>query len=260
MRASCTFSAILTLLALAFPVAGANLKLYTTDGDYQIVREYQVTGDRVKFYSVDRSEWEEVPLALVDLKKTEAEAAAKKEVLDRQTKQSDEEVAAARAEREELAKIPQDSGVYRIENGALRTFPVADFTVNTPKGNTALRVLSPLPIIVGKSTVEIAGDHSKNVVSENRPEFYFQLDNEESFGIIRLKVQKNLRIAEQVDIIPITKEMVETRDMVKVFTKQLPGDNFYKIWPEEPLAAGEYALIEYEDGKVELRLWDFRIE
>jgi hypothetical protein len=244
----------------ALSLTAANLKLYTTDGEYQLVREYKVEGDLVKFYSVDRGEWEEVPASIVDLKRTEAESSATKQVVDRQAKMADDEVAAARAEREELAKIPKDSGVYRIENGVLRTFPVADFTVHTPKGNTALRVLTPIPIVAGKAAVELQGEHSPNIVRDDRPEFFFQLDKEESFGIIKLSKAKGIRIAEHVEIMPISKEMAEDRESVKVFSKQLPGENFYKVWPEETLPAGEYALIEYVDGQVDLRLWDFRIE
>jgi hypothetical protein len=214
----------------------------------------------VKFYSVDRSDWEEVPVSMVDLKRTAAESSAKQGVLDRQAKEMDDEAAAARAEAEELAKIPQDSGVYRIENGVLRTFKVADITVRTPKGNQVLRMLTPIPIIAGKSTVELAGEHSANVVREERPEFYFQLSQQQSFGIIKITPQKGVRVVEQVETIPISKEMIEERTSVPVFTKQLPGENFYRIWPQEALPVGEYALIEYMEGKVEMRVWDFRVE
>ena len=260
LRGSLLFPAILALAVLAVPALAENLKLYTTDGDYQVVREYQVVGDRVRFYSVDRSDWEEVPASMVDLRKTEAEASARKAVSDKQAKEFDDEAAAAAAQRAELAMIPKDSGVYQIVDGKLRTFPVADFTVHTPKGNTALRVLTPVPIIAGKATVEVAGDHSPNVVTDRRPEFFFQLDKEEAFGIIKMRPGKGLRVAESVEIVPVTKEYVESRDSVQIFSKQLPGDDFYKVWPQEPLTPGEYALIEYEESKVELRLWDFRIE
>ena len=255
MRGAILFFAVFTL-----SLAAANVKLYTTDGEYQLVREYQVAGDRVKFYSVDRGEWEEVPASMIDLKRTATESSAKQEVLDRQAKEFDDEAAAARAEREELAKIPQDSGVYRIENGVLRTFKVADMTVKTSKGRTVWQVLTPIPIVAGKATVELPGEHSPNVVAENRPEFFFQLDKQESFGIIKLTAAKGIRVAEQVEIMPISKEMSEDRQSVEIFSKQLPGENFYKVWPQEPLEAGEYALIEYLEGKVDLRLWDFRIE
>jgi hypothetical protein len=55
---------------LSVPAAAANIKLYLKDGTYQLVREYLVLSDRVKFYSSDRADWEEMPLVLVDLKKT----------------------------------------------------------------------------------------------------------------------------------------------------------------------------------------------
>jgi hypothetical protein len=253
-------SALLLSFLFALTLTAANLKLYTTDGEYQIVREYSVMGDRVRFYSVDRSDWEEVPSSMIDLKRTAAEASTQQEAVDKVTKQFDEEAAAEKAEREELAKIPQDSGVYRIEDGKLRTFKVADITIRTKKGNTLLRVLSPLPIIEGISTVELAGEHSANLVHEERPEFYFQLDKEESFAIVKVGAKKNVRVVETVETLPISKEYVETRDLVKTFSKQLPGDNFYKIWPQEALPAGEYALVEYVEQQVDLRVWDFRIE
>ena len=252
--------ALLLFVLFTLTLTAANLKLYTTDGEYQIVREYQVVGDRVRFYSVDRSDWEEVPASMVDLKRTTAEAATQQEATDKVTRAFDEEAAAAKAEREELAKIPQDSGVYRIEDGKLRTFKVADTTIHTKKGNTLLRVLTPLPIIEGLSTVELAGEHADNIVHENRPEFFFQLDKEESFGIVKLGPKKNARVVEQVETLPVSKEYIETRNLVQTFTKQLPGDNFYKIWPQEALSPGEYALMEYIDKQVDLRVWDFRIE
>src|SRR5580704_2059655 len=217
--------ALLLLVLFTLTLTAANLKLYTTDGEYQIVREYQVVGDRVRFYSLDRSDWEEVPSSMIDLKRTAAEAATQQQATDKVTKQFDEEAEAAKAEREELAKIPQDSGVYRIEDGKLRTFKVADITIRTKKGNTLLRVLSPLPIIEGLSTVELAGEHSANLVHEERPEFYFQLDKEESFGIVKLGPKKNVRVVEQVETLPVSKEYIETRDLVQTFSKQLPGDN-----------------------------------
>ena len=64
---------VVTLCLLCLSAFTANLKLYLRDGNYHIVREYQVQGDRVRYYSVERSDWEEIPLELVDLKRTEAE-------------------------------------------------------------------------------------------------------------------------------------------------------------------------------------------
>ena len=63
-------------LLFLFSVAcwGATLRLYLTDGTYQWAREYQVLQDRVRYYSSERDEWEEIPLTMIDLHRTQMEA------------------------------------------------------------------------------------------------------------------------------------------------------------------------------------------
>jgi hypothetical protein len=63
--------------ALCTLASAANFKLYFKDGSDQLVREYKIENDRLNYYSVDRDEWEEVPLAIVDLDKTKAEIKAR---------------------------------------------------------------------------------------------------------------------------------------------------------------------------------------
>src|SRR5580658_6411305 len=107
-------------------LSAANFKLYLKDGGFQLVREYKVDGDRVMYYSVDRSDWEEIPVDLVDLKRTDAETGARKSVLEKERKQDEDEKAAAREERQQILKIPRDPGVYQLEDGKLRIFKAAE--------------------------------------------------------------------------------------------------------------------------------------
>src|SRR5271157_3791197 len=68
-------------------VIWANQKLFLKDGTYQLVSSYQVQGDRVRYYSVERSAWEEIPRSLVDFEATkraeEEEKSRQKEELDK---------------------------------------------------------------------------------------------------------------------------------------------------------------------------------
>jgi hypothetical protein len=248
-------------LTLAAPILAANLKLYLKDGGYQLVREYTVEGDKLRYYSVERSDWEEMPVALADLKKTEAEAATKKEKFEQQTKQMSEEEEALKEMRREILKIPTDPGVYRVVDDQLQVFKQADTVIHNNKGRSVLKALSPIPMVPGKSTLEISGERAGIVIRDGaRPEFYLQLSLQDSIAMVRLTPSKGVRIVERLTIEPVVKEVAEERDLVEIFTKQLTESGLYKVWPQGDLEKGEYAVIEYEEGKVDPRVWDFRIE
>ncbi len=251
--------AIAILLLLTASLAAANLKLYMADGTFQIVREYMVTEDRVRYYSVERSDWEEVPVTLVDLKKTDAEAQSRKEALEKQTKEVLEEETAMKQERSEIRSIPMDPGVYMLENGKLRIFKLADWAMRNPKTKALLKLVTPVPTS-SISYMELPGESSPNVLPSGTPEIYLQLSLEDSFGIVKLTPGKGIRQVERVTVEAVTKEVSEERETIKVFSKQLAESGLYKIWPQMPLAKGEYAVIEYTEGKLDTRLWDFRIE
>ena len=255
-----SFSFFLFFFGDAVPLSAANFKLYFKDGTFQLVREYKLEGDRLNFYSVDRSSWEEIPAELADLKRTDAEAASRKATLDKKADQLNEEAEAAKEERAEIRRIPRDPGVYMLENDQLRIFKLADASVKSNKGRQILKYVTPIPIVSGKSTLEIQGEHSINILKDTRPEFFLQTSLEDSFGIVKLTSQKGVRIVERILVAPVVNEVAEERDTVPSFTKQLTDSGLYKIWAQDTMEKGEYAVIEYNEGKVDGRIWDFSIQ
>jgi hypothetical protein len=256
---------ILLLLLSAALLLADTFKLFLKDGDYHLVREYQVQGDRIRYYSTERGDWEEIPTALVDLAKTEQVRAGNKAKAVKEERELAEEEEADRALRREIASIPMESGAYYRTDEKVTALDAAQYQVITDKKRAALKLLSPIPLIPGKATVVIQGDHSKFVVHDERPNFYFRPEKQERFGIIRVTPKKNQRIVENVSIIPVSNEAAQDRKQVEVFQQQMQG-NLYKVWPEKPLEPGEYAVVEFDDRSdnpkddLELLVWDFAFQ
>ena len=239
------------------------VKLYLKDGTFQLVREYQVQTDRVRYYSTERGDWEEIPKELVDLDRTKKEATEREVVVREEAKAQEEEDKAERTMKKEIAAIPQDSGAYYIRGDNLDPLKQAEVKVVSDKKRSVLKVLSPIPIVSGKATVEVDGEVAAFRVAEDRPEFYFRLGREERFGIVKLTSKKGARVVEKLNIVPVSNEVVEEQIEVETFKKQV-GELVYKIWPTKPLEPGEYALIEFTptdftNKSISLQAWDFTV-
>lgn len=250
----------------------ANIKLYLKDGSHQMVREYKLVEDRVRFYSLERSDWEEIPRELVDLARTERETKQVSEKRAAERQAVAEEEAAEREHLQRIARIPEPVGVYFEEGTEMKALVLAESKLVTDKKRTLLKVMSPLPVFAGKATVEIDGERAERVIPGRRPDFYIRLSTEEHFEIIKLlpgakpdpkakdvAKQKGSRIVEKVTIDPVAKEMkYEEPVLLEIFRQQL-GEGLFKIWPQEDLTPGEYAVIQYTPGKVNPQVWDFAI-
>lgn len=248
----------LLLLACAC-LWGASFKLYLRDGSFHVVREYKVEGERVRYYSIERSEWEELPLELVDLKRTTAEIQDREDSRREEAAMVAAEEKAEREARREIERVPMEKGVYFVAGEELKPLKQAESKVASNKRRSVLKAISPIPVVTGKANVEVDGERSAMAVTGERPEFYIRLHTEERFGIVRLSPGKGVRVVQKWTIVPVTKEIVEEQDAVEIFRRQV-DEGLYKIWPIKPLAPGEYAVVEYTEGKGNIQIWDFSLQ
>jgi len=247
---------LIVLLLVAVAALAADFRLYLKDGNYHLVREYQVEGDRVRFYSVERSEWEEIPVSLADLKRTEAERQERQEDTQKRAAEIAAEEKFAREQREERERIPVEPGVYFVEGKQMKTLKLAESRAVSKKSRTVLQRVVPIPVVAGKTTVELEGEHSANIMTSARPEFYMRLDHDEDFGIVKMMPKKGVRVVQEWAVEPVVKQVIEKEQDIPIFRKQV-DDGVYQIWPREPLEPGEYAVIEYTPGARNVETWDF---
>lgn len=254
---------VLLLFLGALLLFAETFKLYLKDGDYHLVREYQVLSDRIRYYSTERGQWEEIPKDLVDLDKTEKARNAQEQESAKVAREENEERQAVRAQEKEIASIPQDIGAYYEVGDQVKALKPADYQVITSKKRKTVQMLSPIPIVPGKATVLIQGAHAQFLIADDRPSFFVRPAKEEQFGIIRVEPKKNVRIVENISIAPVVNLPEENRKQMDTFQQQL-ADGLYRIWPEKALTPGEYAVIEFgsndEKDDIEMMVWDFAIE
>ena len=161
---------------------------------------------------------------------------------------------------QEVRRIPQDPGVYWVEGKETRVLKPGEVSVHTNKRRSILQKLSPIPAFSGKATLEVAGAHSPNIFTDPAQEFYIQLSETERFGIAKLTPKGVVRIVENLTYNPVAKDIVEEEPtLMGILQRQLTTDGLYKIWPKDPLEPGEYAVVQYTDGKVNMQVFDFAI-
>jgi hypothetical protein len=174
------------------PGVQTNHRLILKDGSYQVVRKYEVVGDRVRFISVERSgEWEEIPADLIDWAATKkwdrdhAEPAySDASPAMKEAEELDKEEAAKRAE--EAARMPEVAPGLELPDQdsvfALDTFQGTPELVELPPNQLAVDAkthhgLSSFnPMAAAKASIELPGSHAKVHLHVNDPAIYLSLD------------------------------------------------------------------------------------
>jgi len=173
------------------PGMGRNHRLILKDGSYQVVRDYKIVGERVRYLSQERGDWEEMPVSLVDwdaTKKWEQEHAdltaddapspAMKEAesidKDEQDERNDQ-----KARMPEIAtglELPDEDAVFVLDNfhgtPELVELPPSDLDVNARERH-GIAVLNP--IAGQRADLVLQGAHSKIHLHVNDPSFFLSL-------------------------------------------------------------------------------------
>jgi hypothetical protein len=194
-RLSTTIALVLSF-ALHAPAQDLARRLILKDGSYQLVTKYEVKGDRVRYLSAERDEWEELPSALVDWPATEkyekdraTSAIPEAAAIDKdKDKDKDKETEADReAELSRLPQVapglrlPEESGVFLLDNfqgqPQLVEMQQAEGDINS---NTKANILRGAlrPIASAKQTVELAGEHATVHVHVAVPSIYINVEDE----------------------------------------------------------------------------------
>ena len=255
------FVRLLLLLVCFASLGGAAIALYLTDGAEMSVREYEVIEDRVRYYSLERSQWEEIPLELVDIEKTESRIdrdANRREAIRRET---NIEKAAERRGRTELHNVPIEEGIYHYADNTATFIDQSDIVLEVSKKRTFLKIMAPMPNIPSKRVLTVEGAQSKFVVREDRPIIFVRMGDTHRLELAKLASEpgKKRRVVQIINYMQVSDEMVEEQEVLRVFRQQLAKE-VYRIWPVDPLPAGEYAIIDFTAGEANLRVWDFSVQ
>jgi hypothetical protein len=244
-------------------------KLVLTDGSFQLAREYKVEGERVRYFSVDTRQWEEMPAALVDweaTRKLEAEEAkrnaaevAKVHARDKASQVPELDIDAS-LEAAPGVFLPPEPGVFVYDMKTVTRLEPADTDVKSSKGQTFKQILVPIPIVASRRTITIRGTRAKVRVKAGQAEFYIRTPNahEPEIQLIPTKVKGYAREIQQID----TRFKEDTMRVKTVNMQQWTvARGVYRFTLGENLPPGEYAIAEVvRDEGISIYVWDFGVD
>jgi hypothetical protein len=286
-------AAVLVLFSLLHVIALAQnqaRRLILKDGSYQSITKYEVQGDRVRYFSAERGEWEEVPNSLIDWDATtKFEQGRQEGKLAPEAVELDKELEAER-HAEQLCSpqvapglhLPDEGGIFLLDTYenqpqlAELQQSGGDVEKNT-KSNILRAVINPLA--GAKQNIELPGAHAKIQSHTTLPSLYVNIDLNvtagapataqastesptpsptERFKIIRIEVKGSKRTAGTVKTAVTGATKTDERFVPATVTAMTGG--WVKVTPTQPLAEGEYAVAEImgKEG-MNLYVWDFGV-
>jgi hypothetical protein len=289
---------VILILVFLSPAPAQTLarRLILKDGSYQSVTKYEIQGERVRYFSAERGEWEEVPKSLVDWDATEKyEQGRLQGTPVPEAVQLDKELEAEQKAEEARSphvapglRLPEDGGIFLLDTfenqPQLAELQQSGGELNkNTKANILRATINPLAS--AKQTIELPGQHAKVQSHASVPSIYIKIDNgqgagsaagtlsataeaakgesaplpvAERFKIIRTEVTGGKRVAGDIKVAVYGKVKTDERFVAATATQMTGG--WVKLTPTEPLPSGEYAVAEMlgKEG-INLYVWDFGV-
>jgi hypothetical protein len=173
------------------PGLARNHRLILKDGSYQLVRQYTIAGDRVRYLSLERGDWEEMPTDLVDWDATrkwerdhatptgEEPSPAMKEAADIDKEEADERTL-QKARMPEVAtglELPDEDGVFALDTfqGTPELVELTPVDLNM-NAKTRHGIKHAESAAASKASLELEGQHAKVHLHVNDPAIYLSLN------------------------------------------------------------------------------------
>jgi hypothetical protein len=260
-------------------------KLVLKDGTFQIVRSYEKNGDRVRYFSVERGAWEEIPDAFVDWDATKKAEAADEKTTSALLEKVHIQEAAANAETPvdvdaslRIAPgvfLPDGEGMFALEGKSVKKIEQAGAQVRADKSNV-LKQMSPIPIIPSKHYIELPGTKAAARLATGQPEFYLRevaTDPEHDSALLRTRRQgeSGPEVALVHAVVKGGKRRLES--ISSLFGQEVSQDRaevaiqrwevapeIYRFTLSAQLPPGEYALAEVLPDGLNMYVWDFGVD
>src|SRR6266481_6190146 len=249
------------------PALPRGKKLVLKDGTFQLARDYQRTGERVRYLSAERGDWEEIPAAMVDWDATAKAAAAE---------QADEDALAKKIHAQEQAQrietimdvdaslqvatgvfLPPGEGMFLIDGKSVKPLEQVGSQIKRDKKQYLKQVLSPVPIIPSKQNVEIPGTRARIRVTSGQAEIYLREappDPDRTTPIVK----SSRRQLESIKSL-FGEHLEEKRNVISIQRWEI-APTVFRFTISEPLPPGEYALTEILPDGMNLFVWDFGVD
>ncbi len=275
---------LLALLALVMPLLlvmparaqQQTQRLILKDGSYQAVVKYEIQGDRVRYFSAERYQWEELPVSLVDwdaTKKYAADLSSGKLRVGVETPEEREEREAEEANAPEIApglRLPGSGGVFLFESykGKPEAAEILQngSEINQNKKKNVLRSAIN-PIASSKQSLELKGAHAQIQAHSGQPMLYVDIDEGptdiapgDRFRVVRAEVRNNdVRVVGNLKV-TFTGKTSQQGNFIPVTVEKVGKGEWLKVTPAKDLAPGEYALVEMLGAQeMNLYVWDFGV-